>query len=135
MDIYLNSNIKNINLPKLIDNQYYIYVIENDIQHNIKIGITKNISQRIKNLSGSNSCGNPIIKCAISNPTYLYSLEKTLHNKYNKYRFKSTEWFDGNYIKFEDVINYIDDLFNSDSYINCNNTRKLFKLKNEKEII
>lgn len=119
MNIY--NNITHIQEQKLEDNQYYIYVIENDAK-NIKVGITKNISQRVISLSGSNSGGNKPIRCAVSEPTYLRTLERITHDHFNKYRVKGTEWFKD--IAFEDVINYIDSLFSSASYKTCNETRR-----------
>lgn len=119
MKIY--NNIKHITEQKLEDNQYYIYVIENTAK-NIKIGITKNISQRTMSLSGSNGGGNKPIRCAVSEPTYLKTLEKTIHSYFNKYRISGTEWFKD--ISFEEVIEYVDKLFTSNEYQTCNEIRK-----------
>lgn len=119
MKIY--TNFKHIIEPKLEDNQYYIYVIENEAKH-IKVGITKNISQRIFSLSGSNCGGNLPVRCAVSEPTYLKTMETTIHSHYDKNRVKGTEWFKN--ITFEEVINFIDNIFNSSSYTRCNELRK-----------
>jgi len=119
MKIY--NNIMHINEEKLDANQYYIYVIENDAKH-IKVGITKNISQRAISLSGSNGGGNKPIKCAVSDPTYLKTIEKTVHAHFDTYRVSGTEWFKD--IAFEEVVEFIDSLFNSKGYNKCNELRK-----------
>ena len=130
MNIY--DNIKNVELPALENNLYYIYILENEPQHNIKIGITTNIQQRITSLSGSNSGGNHIIRCAVSEPTYLYTLERILHNRFKDNRIDGTEWFSGENISFEMACDVADEIFASDEYIKCNNIRKDFCMKQEK---
>lgn len=119
MNIY--HNISHIQEHKLEDEQYYIYAIENTAK-NIKVGITKNASQRISSLSGSNGGGNKITRCAVSEPTYVKTMEKTIHMHLHRYRIKGTEWFKN--ISFEDVVKLIDSLFNSDGYKHCNELRK-----------
>lgn len=110
-----------ISLPKLEDIQYYIYAIENEMGY-VKIGITKDITQRIKSLSGSNTGGNKIIRVAISNPTYLKTLEGSFHAIFSRYRINGTEWFKG--ITFDEIISKMNETFNSDSYFKCNEMRK-----------
>ena len=105
------------------DRQYYIYVLQNYPQGNIKIGRTRNPKQRLTSLSGSNNGGNKIIRFAISPMTYLANMEKTLHNHYNYARIDGTEYFDGNKITFEEITKYIDDIFNSSSYPVLNELR------------
>lgn len=123
--IYTSKNISELkNIPILDDGQIYLYVMLNYPQNNIKIGITTNIIQRLQSLSGSNSGGNKIIKLWLSDPTYVLSSENAFHNHYDIYRIPNTEWFDGRKLKFEDVVKYIEEQFNKDSYKKCNKLRK-----------
>ena len=122
--MFIYNNIKEINLLKLEEKQFYIYVIKNEPQGNIKIGISSNIKQRMKSLSGSNNGGNKIVKIAVSEPTYLYTLEQIIHNHFSKYRIQNTEWFYD--LEFSDVTNYIDKLFESDEYKKLNKIREGF---------
>ena len=103
------NDIRMITLPKLEDLQYYIYAIENEVGY-VKIGISKDVSQRISSLSGSNGGGNKIIRVAISNPTF------------SRYRINGTEWFKG--ITFDEILTKMNETFNSDSYFRCNEMRK-----------
>lgn len=115
------NNPKMVSLPKLEDIQYYIYALEND-KGLVKIGISKDISQRVLSLSGSNGGGNYIVRVAVSPTTYLKTLESSLHDIFNKYRVKGTEWFDG--ISFEEVVIKMDEIFSSSSYERTNEMRK-----------
>lgn len=115
------NNPKMVSLPKLEDIQYYIYALEND-KGLVKIGISKDISQRVLSLSGSNGGGNYIVRVAVSPTTYLKTLESSLHDIFNKYRVKGTEWFDG--ISFEEVVIKMDEIFSSSSYERTNKMRK-----------
>ena len=119
MKVY--DNLRYIVDPKLDDGSYYIYVIENDAG-NIKVGITANIIQRVSSLSGSNTGGNIPIRVAVSSPTYLKTIEKIIHDHYHNKRVIRTEWFKD--ITFNEVIEFTESLFNSASYIRCNETRK-----------
>lgn len=122
--MFIYNNVKEINLPKLENKQFYIYAIKNEPQGNIKIGISSNIKQRMKSLSGSNNGGNKIVKIAISEPTYLYTLEPIIHNHFSNNRIKNTEWFYD--LTFSEVVNYIDELFKSDEYKRLNKIRENF---------
>lgn len=125
MKIYNSKNVMELKeLPVLDNGTYYIYVMLNSPQENIKIGITTNILQRLQSLSGSNSGGNKIVKLAVSEPTYVASAEKAFHNHYDRYRIPNTEWFDGSKLKFEDVVDFIDKQFKLKSYETCNKLRK-----------
>lgn len=125
MKIYNSKNVMELKeLPVLDNGTYYIYVMLNSPQENIKIGITTNILQRLQSLSGSNSGGNKIVKLAVSEPTYVASAEKAFHNHYDRYRIPNTEWFDGNKLNFEDVVDFIDKQFQMKSYETCNRLRK-----------
>lgn len=127
MKVY--NDITHVNEPLLEDGQLYIYVVENYPQGYIKIGKSTNIQQRLKSLSGSNGGGNKLVKVAISNPTYLYTLERIAHDYFDKYRIKNTEWFKD--ITFEEAIEFIDSQFNSSSYNICNESRKMHYLKHK----
>lgn len=121
---------------KLPAGQYYIYVIQNDvktddgpIQHNLKIGITTHARYRMRQLSGSNTGGNPISRIAVSEPTYLYTIEPLAHQKFSEYRIAGTEWFHGDDLTFDDVVTYLDALFASEEYRLCNQVRAEYTAK------
>lgn len=118
------DDISKVDVPVLADGQLYIYVLENYPQKNIKIGQSTNMQQRLRALSGSNSGGNYITKIAISDATYLYTLERIVHQHFHQYRINGTEWFDG--VTFQDVVVYLDSLFASSEYRLCNGVRKNF---------
>ena len=118
------DDISKVDVPVLADGQLYIYVLENYPQKNIKIGQSTNMQQRLRALSGSNSGGNYITKIAISDATYLYTLERIAHQHFHQYRINGTEWFDG--VTFQDVVAYLDSLFASSEYRLCNGVRKNF---------
>ena len=109
--------------PKL-----YIYVMLNS-EGKVKIGKTKNIQQRYQSLCGSNGQGNSIDKVFVSPSTYLYTLEKIMHDKFNKYRIPSTEWFfnkddSSGELLFNKALNELRLLFSSTGYEKCNELRK-----------
>jgi hypothetical protein len=113
MNIY--EDFKIIKEERLEDkSQFYLYVLENS-QGNIKIGKSSNIKERIKSLSNSNSGGNKLIRVAISPPTYITFLERTLHEHYHTYRLDG-EWFDGHKISFEDIVEFIDTKIFNDGF-------------------
>lgn len=123
--IYTSKNIMQLKeLPVLDNGSYYVYVMLNYPQGNIKIGITTNIVQRLQSLSGSNGGGNHIIKLYVSPSTYVSSIEKTCHNHYDWYRVKGTEWFNGDKLNFDEVVEYVDGLFRTESFKICNELRK-----------
>jgi hypothetical protein len=122
MQVY--DDITKINTPKLL-NEYYIYVIENDAGM-IKVGISQNAGKRIRSLSGSNTGGRKHVRYAVSSPTYLYTLEALIHRHFDQHRIKGTEWFYG--ISFEDVVAFVDSLFNSESYERLNLLRRAYTL-------
>ena len=124
--IYSKDNIGMFkSIPILNDGQIYIYVMLSD-NGNVKIGKTTNIQQRVKSLSGSNGGGSKIIACYCSPSTWMQSMEGTCHNHYHFARIPGTEWFDGNKVDFQEVVQYVDDLFHSDGYERCNEVRKNF---------
>lgn len=124
--MHLFTKISDVDLPAVSDNQFYIYVLKNSPQGNIKIGKTSNIQQRLTSLSGSNSGGNYITRIAVSEATYLYTLEHIAHMHFEEHRIKGTEWFDGNHVSFDKVVAYVDSLFKRKDYKRCNKTRKNF---------
>lgn len=102
--------------------QIYIYVIENS-EGKIKIGKTTNPANRINSLSGSNTGGASIVRVAVmEEPTYILTLEDTLHNHYNYQRIPNTEWFEG--LIFDEVITYINGLLQSKQFDTCTKVRK-----------
>lgn len=126
--------IKLQQLPILPQEQYYIYVIENSdgITNKIKIGITHNPYQRLSSLSGSNGGGSVITKYIVSPPTFLYSIEGTCHNHFDRYRIQGTEWFKG--ITIDEAAEYVRSLFSSKGYKTCNELRKsIVEKEKEKE--
>lgn len=131
MKIYTSKNILELkNVPVLDNYQIYIYVMLNS-QDKIKIGQTTNIVQRLQSLSGSNGGGEKIIRLYCSPSTYIKSMEKAIHNHFNKYRIQGTEWFKG--LDFNEVVEHIDGLFYTKSYNTCNELRKSIAEK-EREI-
>ena len=113
-------------IPILEDERVYIYAMLNTC-NKIKIGITKNIQQRYQSLCGSNSQGNEILKVYVTEATYLNNLEKMIHEHFDKFRLKKTEWFVSNksgVLKYEEVIEYIEQLFSSADYKRCNEIRR-----------
>ena len=132
MKIYNFKNIMELKeLPILNDGSYYIYCILNSAG-NIKIGITTDIVQRLRFLSGSNSAGYKMTSLALSSPTYVSSAEKAFHNKYARYRLEG-EWFDGSKITFEEIVKEMTNQFNTQSYNVCNQIRKELVEKRIKE--
>jgi len=121
------------NLPILEEGQYYIYVLLNYPDGNIKIGRTSNLKQRIQSLSGSNGAGNQIIDAFWSPPTYLYTAERACHEHFHYARIPNTEWFDGTKVSFDTVKNYLRGLFLSSSYQKCNQLRRQVFLKQKGE--
>lgn len=126
MNVYMN--LSDIRETIADENQLYIYVLQNYPQGNIKIGRTTNPIQRFRSLSGSNNGGNRILRVAISPMTYLYSLESNCHTHFDRHRIPNTEYFEK--LEFEEVVKYLDNIFNSSSYNRCNQIRKDYYEKN-----
>lgn len=123
MKIYNSKNIIELKeLPILDNGSYYIYCMLNSAG-NIKIGITTDIVQRLQSLSGSNAAGYKITTLALSSPTYVFSAEKAFHNKYTRYRLEG-EWFDGSKVTFDEIVDEMENQFNTESYKLCNEIRK-----------
>lgn len=134
IDIRTGLDLKMI--PILEDEQVYIYAMLNTC-NKIKIGITKNIQQRYQSLCGSNSQGNEIVKVYVSEATYLNHLEKMIHDHFEQFRLKKTEWFVSNktgQLIYEEVVEYINTLFSSADYKKCNEIRrKISEVNNRKK--
>ena len=100
-----------------------IYIIENDGGY-IKIGVSTNVEKRLEMLSGSNGGGHKITRSWISPQTWLYTMEKVLHNHFSINRIEGTEWFED--VKFEDVVSRAKGLFSSEEYQLCNKAREIY---------
>ena len=128
VDIRTGKELKDI--PILEEPQLRLYVMLNQ-EGKVKIGKTKNIYQRYQSLCGSNSQGVQITSVCCSPPTYLYSLENIMHEKFNQYRIPKTEWFynkedmSGTML-FKSACEELKLLFSSADYKKCNETRKMF---------
>lgn len=114
--------------PALEEPMVRIYIFLNDAGR-IKIGQTKNILQRYNSLCGSNGGSFKIVKSYVSPGTYLYTLERIMHQKFSQYRIPGTEWFhmddDPTSEKlFSQAINELQLLFSSTTYKLCNETRR-----------
>lgn len=136
IDIRTGKDLKNI--PILEEPKLRIYVMLNQ-EGKIKIGKTKSIYQRYLSLCGSNSRGVEITSVCCSPPTYLYTLESIMHNKFAKYRIPNTEWF---YNKedptgeklFENACEELKLLFSSTDYKNCNEMRKSMFMEHAEKV-
>lgn len=102
---------------------YNIYILENDAGL-IKIGITTNFENRKRSLSGSNGGGHKIVREYVSANTYLYTLERIMHNIFQDYRIEGSEWFEG--VTFEEVVSKLVELMSSEEYFKCNKIRGLY---------
>jgi len=100
--------------------EYYIYIIQNSVGL-IKIGITTNFAKRIVSLSGSNGGGHKIVNYFVSEPTYLYTLERIMHGIYAANRIPGTEWFER--LNFDAVVKTLQDLMASEEYKHCMDVR------------
>lgn len=126
IDIRTGKSIKDY--PILEDPQLYIYIILNEVGK-VKIGKSKNIEKRYHSLCGSNGQGNEIVKIYVSECTYLYTMERIMHNKFNRYRIPKTEWFydkdePTGKVLFDKAISELELLFSSDGYKKNNLLRK-----------
>lgn len=126
IDIRTGKELKDI--PIVNDPQVRIYVFLNDAGK-VKIGRTKDIYKRYLSLCGSNGQGNTLTKCLVSPSTFLFSIEGTMHNKFNRYRIPNTEWFydekdpTGEQL-FNDATEHLKLLFSSTGYKKCNALRR-----------
>ena len=128
IDIRTGKDLKDI--PILEEPQLRLYAML-DAEGKVKIGKTKNIHQRYLSLCGSNSRGVEIISVCCSPPTYLYTLENIMHEKFKQYRIPKTEWFYDNKCLsgeklFSTVCEELKLLFSSADYKKCNEARKIF---------
>lgn len=68
-----------------------IYLIQESENNYFKIGVSKNISQRIKQLQTGSAGSIKVLNTFKSE--FAHKIEKSLHRKYNAYNIKG-EWFD-----------------------------------------
>lgn len=122
--LHIYNSVQEVSESVLTDGRLYLYVLQNDPQKNIKIGRTTNPKQRFLSLSGSNTGGNQIVKIAVTEPTYLYVLERIVHQYFRRYRVPGTEWFSD--LSFDTVCDYLNDVFVSKEYWKCNEVRREF---------
>lgn len=107
---------------------FYIYVLLNSDNY-VKIGITKNFDKRKQSLSGSNGGGSIITDYFVSPETYVYNLEKIMHELFKDYRIPNTEWFKG--IEFNEVVKQLQQLLSSEAYRRTNEELKLMNCEEE----
>ena len=124
------------NIPILEEPMVYIYIMLNEMGK-IKIGKTKDMYKRYLSLCGSNGQGVEICRGYCSPATFLHSIERIMHEKFDKYRIPNTEWFydksdESGVILFNKAMNELELLFSSAEYERCNETRKRLY---EKQII
>lgn len=115
-------------LPILDDKQLYVYILQNTAGK-VKVGVTKNLPQRIQSLSGSNGQGNAITHCYCSPATYLTTIEGIMHNRMKQCRIEGTEWFyyeddPSGDILFDSAIELMEKLFSSTEYARCNELKQ-----------
>lgn len=118
--MHIVKKISDVNEQPLEDDRWYIYVVKNSPQGNIKIGRSRNPKSRFRALSGSNSGGNKLVLFAISDPTWVYFIERMAHEHFSWERIKDTEWFNGKKLEFLEVVDYIDSIFEHKCYEGVN---------------
>jgi hypothetical protein len=69
----------------------YVYLIEDIDNNRYKIGVTKNLKRRLKNLQTGNS--NQIKLIDSFETEYPFRLETMLHNRFNSFHYYN-EWYD-----------------------------------------
>ena len=112
-----------VRLPVSEENKAYVYIM-NFNSGNIKIGLTTNPLQRIKQLSNSNSGGFKLIDIVFSPQTLIAdSLERYLHNKFEKNRVEG-EFFSG--VEYEKAVECLWDILNDRQYDNCVKAREVY---------
>ena len=107
---------------------FYIFILLNSDNY-VMIGITKNFDKRKQSLSGSNGGGSIITDYYVSDKTYVYNLEKIMHEIFKDYRIPNTEWFKG--IPFDEVVKELQQLFSSESYRRTNEELRLMNCEEE----
>lgn len=68
----------------------YVYLIEDTDNNRYKIGVTKDLDKRLRNLQTGNS--NQLKFLCAYKTNYPYRLESMLHRKFEQYR-EINEWF------------------------------------------
>lgn len=83
-----------------------IYLLNQESTTLYKIGKTKNITRRIKQLQTGAAFDLRLSYSQEVNPRFEAQIESTLHRRYNSYKTKG-EWFDFDTVSLEDVISTI----------------------------
>ena len=104
-------------------NPVQIYILHNTFGH-VKIGVSTDFNQRLKQLKGSNGGGAKIDEFWASRPTLLYTLERVMHGIYQDNRIEGTEWFEN--LDFKEIVAKVEELMNTDEFKLCENVRKEF---------
>lgn len=68
----------------------YVYLIEDEENNRYKIGVTKNLKKRLRNLQTGNS--NQIKVKYIYETEFPFRIEQMLHNKFSEYN-ELNEWY------------------------------------------
>jgi predicted GIY-YIG superfamily endonuclease len=97
-EIVLSTKLDLPTTPRLaISDLCSVYIISPEgVPTTCKIGVTKNVSQRLRTLYASSAVPLALV-CSkeFSTRERAYGLEKTLHTKFIRWRRGGTEWFDG----------------------------------------
>lgn len=84
----------------------YVYLIEDLDNNRYKIGVTKDLEKRLRNLQTGNS--NRIIIKESYKTEYPFKLESMLHNKFKQFRYNN-EWYELESSDVEKFITYCED--------------------------
>ena len=84
----------------------YVYLIEDLDNNRYKIGVTKDLEKRLRNLQTGNS--NRIIIKESYKTEYPFKLELMLHNKFKQFRYNN-EWYELESSDVEKFITYCED--------------------------
>lgn len=87
----------------------YVYLIEDIDNNRYKIGVTKNLKSRLKNLQTGNS--NQIKLIYSFETEYPFRLEKMLHNRFNEFHYHN-EWYDLDEESIKNFLNLCNELNN-----------------------
>jgi hypothetical protein len=107
--LYINNNSKPV---------HYVYLFYDTITKCHKIGHTNNVNTRYKTLLSDRNSIVEITSFILNDKNYAIKLEKTLHNKFEKYR-DIGEWFKFNDLENQQIINRIYDIAEELKYEIC----------------